>query len=175
MRTAGPLACSTSLPFSTLQLCLPCQLRLSSGKNTARQSRCDKEKAIAKSRKGRAQIPAGAMSPRLAGLGRALGLNDLLPRAKTALKLEAVLANGAPADPKVQAPSDAASPLAPQPKSISSAQAGEAHRCAAEGVRLIHARHPAQAIPFLERAIRLNPGLRHRAMTLELPCCRPEE
>jgi tetratricopeptide (TPR) repeat protein len=112
---------------------------------------------MAKSRKGRAQIPAGAMSPRLAGLGRAPGLNDLLPRAKTALKLEAVLANGAPADPKVQAPSDAASPLAPQPKSISSAQAGEAHRCAAEGVRLIHAGRPAQAIPFLQRAIRLNP------------------
>jgi len=81
----------------------------------------------------------------------------LLPRARPAAKLDAVLAKDPAAGPNVQAPGVPDFSWAPKSTTISAAQAREAHRCAVDGVRLIHEGRPAQAIPLLERAVKLNP------------------
>jgi tetratricopeptide (TPR) repeat protein len=113
---------------------------------------------MTKSGKGRSgRLPAHAMTPRLGVSSRAPGVDDLLPSAKAAPKLEAVLAQGSVGNPKAHATGAATSPLAPQPRSISSGQAREAHRLAVEGVRLIHQGRFAQASPLLERSVKLNP------------------
>ena len=60
---------------------------------------------MAKSRRGRSgSIPVAAMAPRLRGLGRAVSLADLLPRAKPASDLESFLARDPVVTPESRTP-----------------------------------------------------------------------
>ena len=60
---------------------------------------------MAKSRRGASgSVPASAMAPRLRGLGRAVGLADLLPRAEAASDLKSFLARDPVVNPKSRTP-----------------------------------------------------------------------
>ena len=99
------------------------------------------------SRKGRGRsIPRAAVLPGLRVLTRSPSVADLLPHA--AVDLESFLTKGALDNPG-----------APPSGETRAAQAREARRCAQEGGRLIRQGRPAQAIPLLERAVRLDPGV----------------
>ena len=123
---------------------------------------------MAKSRNGR-PIPAGATEPRFSNTGRAPTPADLLPRPRSAVGLKSFLAKtaaGARLDAPLKSPT------------ISAAQAREAHRYAAEGVRLIHEGRSAKAIPLLERSVKLNPGVaasHHDLGVALLTAGRPEQ
>jgi tetratricopeptide (TPR) repeat protein len=112
---------------------------------------------MAKSRKGRSSIPVGATAPRLAGLGRPFSLTDLLPRAKPASDLESFLARDPAADPKSGAPGLLLS--GPKSGRISLAEAHEANRLACDGARLMHQGRQGEAIPLLQRSIKLDPSV----------------
>lgn len=93
-------------------------------------------------------IPQNAMAPDFGGIGRATPPANVLPQAEPA------------ADPKSPTLGvRGSSPGAPMSKPTWSVKAREAHRCACEGVRLIHEGRPAQAIAPLKRSVKLNPGV----------------
>ena len=116
---------------------------------------------MAKSRRGRSRsVPVASTVPRLGGLGRAVGLADLLPRAKPARDLESFLARDPVVTPKSRTPGAPGLPSG-RPKSlqISLAEAREAHRLAFEGARLIRQGRQGEAIPLLQRSVKLDPGV----------------
>ena len=93
-------------------------------------------------------IPQNAMAPDFGGIGRATPPANVLPQAEPA------------ADPKSPTLGvRGSSPGAPMSKPTWSVKAREAHRCACEGVRLIHEGRPAQAIALLQRSVKLDPGV----------------
>ena len=100
----------------------------------------------------------------LAARGRRPSAADLLPGAKPAIDLGSVLAKAGPVGAKAGTLLPGLYSSASKSATISTQQAEEAERCAAEGVRLIRHRHFAQGIALLNRAIELRPrmaSLRH--------------
>ncbi|MBV8103115.1 MAG: sulfotransferase [Hyphomicrobiales bacterium] len=116
---------------------------------------------MAKSRRGRTgSIPVAAMAQRLGGLGRAVSLADLLPRAKPASDLESFLAKDPVVTPKSRTPGAPGLPSGgPKSSQISLAEAREANRLACEGARLIHQGRQGEAIPLLQRSVKLDPSV----------------
>jgi tetratricopeptide (TPR) repeat protein len=116
---------------------------------------------MAKSRRGRSgSIPIAAMAPRLGGLGRTVSLADLLPRAKPASDLESFLAKDPVVGPKSPTPDAPRLPSsAPKFGPISLAETREAHRLACDGARLMHEGRHSEAIPLLQRSVKLDPGV----------------
>ena len=116
---------------------------------------------MAKSRKGRSgSIPVAAMAPRSGGLGRPVNLADLLARGKPASDLESFLARGPVVNPKSRTPDAPRLPIGgPKSGQISWADAHEANRLACDGARLIHQGRQVEAIPLLQRSVKLNPGV----------------
>jgi tetratricopeptide (TPR) repeat protein len=116
---------------------------------------------MAKSRRGRSgSIPLAAMAPRLGGLGRAVGLADLLPRAEPASDLASFLARDPVVNPKSRTPGAPRLPSGgPKSSQISLAEAREANRLACDGARLIRQGRQGEAIPLLQRSVKLDPGV----------------
>jgi tetratricopeptide (TPR) repeat protein len=116
---------------------------------------------MAKSRRGQSSsIPVAAMAPRLGGVVRTVSLADLLPRAKPASDLESFLARDPVVTPKSRTPGAPGLPSGGQKSSqISLAEAREANRLACDGARLIHQGRQGEAIPLLQRSVKLDPGV----------------
>jgi tetratricopeptide (TPR) repeat protein len=115
---------------------------------------------MAKSRRGRSSIPVTAMAPHLVGLGRPASLADLLASAKPASDLASFLAKGPIVNPKSRTPGDPRRPpRAPKSGQISLAETREANRLACDGARLMHQGRHSEAIPLLQRSVKLDPGV----------------
>ena len=107
---------------------------------------------MGKSRRGRSgPIPASHFG----GARRAPSLDDLLPRAKPTIDLEAMLTKEPVGNENLGAP--AVSPSAATSPQVSPAKARKAERCARDGAHLTSQGRPAQAVPLLLRSIELNP------------------
>ena len=114
---------------------------------------------MAKSRRGRSSIPVSGAAPRPPGLGRLISLTDLPPRARPASDLESFLARD-PVKPKSRTPSAPSLPSsAPKAGQISLAEAREANRLAGDGARLMHQGRQREAIPLLQRSVKLDPSV----------------
>jgi tetratricopeptide (TPR) repeat protein len=100
------------------------------------------------------------MAPRLSGPGRAVGRADLLPRAEAASDLESLLARDPVVNPKSWTPdAPRLPPRGPNSSQISLAKAREAKRLACDGARLIRQGRQGEAIPLLQRSIKLDPAI----------------
>ena len=116
---------------------------------------------MAKSHRGRnGSIPLAAMAPRLGGVVRTVSLADLLPRAKPASDLEFFLARDPVVTPKSRTPGAPRLPsVGPKSLQISLGKARESNRLARDGARLIHQGRQGEAIPLLQRSVKLDPGV----------------
>ena len=116
---------------------------------------------MSKSRRGHNDsLPVAAMAPRLGSLGRAVSLADLLPRARPEGDLESFLATDPVVNPKSRTPGDPRLRSGgPKSGQISLAEAHEANRLACDGARLIHQGRQGEAIPLLQRSVKLDPSV----------------
>jgi tetratricopeptide (TPR) repeat protein len=117
---------------------------------------------MAKSRRrASGSVPASAVAPRVSGPGRAVGRADLLPRAEAASDLESFLARDPGVNPKSWTPDGRPRlpPRGPNSSQISLAEAREAKRLACDGARLIRQGRQGEAIPLLQRSIKLDPAI----------------